>query len=363
MSVKEVLQLGVKGSDMILKALKDINDKKDKFKKPSLLSLGIKGNLKEIDKKIRELFKKPVEFPLNPKPGEEKEPEKKEGKGIGKYTKDVTSGLATLSAGSALRGVASLMGAIPMIGDGLVHGANSMIDATQAFKQNITNAAHIYADTQATVSRSRNIIEGGGENAHDFVGRVDIDMSTRRALVEELGAKYGIVQKPLQDSIKKLFTTTEGKPADVGQAAAIAGGNFAALGTDTGFFMQKLSDQLQGLPPTIKQSMMAPFIEQASKEKRFEQFDFAAKQNVTTLDNLERETAEKKMQTTNGYSPIKQVEEITAGLNLIDETLNKGFSNLIGGITELVKTSKGNITATDFKHFMDRIQGETRKRP
>ena len=375
--IEEVLSLGVKGADLVLSQLEKIQEEKEKFARPSNVSInaaqnsafppapGQKSEQKDtkgqsVLKSILDAVKaqkdalvkgiegkgktkqasdqpKPQNQPTTPE--EKKKEEKNETlEKLGQSAKGAAQGLATLSSGNAIRGVAQLLRAIPYVGDSLAEGTTMAVTALESFRANVENASKISLDTAESKSRIGNLVQGSrGEN---FTGRVDLDLNAQRALAESLGDRFGIVQKPLQDAIKELYKDQNGKKVDVNQASQLAQGNFAALGTDKGFFLQKIADQLQSLPPTMRQAMEASLLKNVTKAEQMTETSADERGTVTRFDKAQRDRAKDIMgESSVGSDGVKRSAadnalQIATAMNQLDGSLNRNFNSLLNGIRD-----------------------------
>lgn len=367
--IQTVLNLGVKGADLVINQLQKIQENKEKFARPATVTIDQTGQPtqpnrpspnKETPKEAKQstVFKGILDavksskdilnktFGKKPKEPEAKKDEeskpketKEEGEKkksseslqeLGQSAKGAVQALASLSAGNALKGAIGLANAIPFVGTGIALAGQSIISAAEAFRANVENASRINFDTAEAGSRISNIIQGSGGG--NFTGRVDLDVNSQRALAEALGEKYGVVQKPLQEAIKELYRSDNGRAVDVNQAQALAQGQFSALGTDKGFFLQKIGDQLQGLPPSMRQAMTASLLENVKKEEQFKETSTGARSAVTQFDTEQRDRAR---DIATAPSAVENALAITRTLNTIDATLNGGFNSMINTLNAL----------------------------
>jgi hypothetical protein len=337
--ITSVLNLGIKGSELVLAKLQKIQKAKEKFIKPGKTTVTLKA---QSDKQKQDQTTQQQQQATTQQQADQKKEDdskKKESdayKDVANSAKGAAAGLATLSAGSALKGVTGLLAAIPVVGVGVSKAAEGIITAAESFRSNVENATKINFDTVQSQSRIGGLIQGS--KGGNFTDRVDLDINSQRALAESLGEKFGIVQKPMQDAIKELFKSKDGKSVDAQQAAQLAQGQFSALGTDKGFFLQKIQDQLNGLPPSLKQAMTSSLLKNVGKEEQMTETSTGARQAVTDFDNEQRARAA-DIATPDA---IKNALEITGMLNKIDGTLNGGFSKMITTLEKVVKT--GSIT-------------------
>jgi hypothetical protein len=72
-----------------------------------------------------------------------------------------------------------------------------------------------------------------------------------------LGQAYGKIQQPLADAINQF--TIDNK-FDPNALARVAAGNWRSTGTDTGWFLQQITDSLGDVPPTIAQKLQASLL-------------------------------------------------------------------------------------------------------
>ncbi len=359
--IREVLGLGIKGQDVVLSSLKKIEKEKKKFAQPQkvLMQAGPGGytpsfaaqraaqmggqpaaaaiqaaqknapqsGQNETVQKMEQIYRKEKSDDRN------KELRQKMTK-FAQGTAGVAAGVGTLQTGAAtkavLEGVASAFGPIGMVVGKM---AGTLVDAAQTFKDQVKSSANIVADTARAQNVAHNIMGAGNER---FLRkqRVDIDVASQRALVEGMGQKFGVVGEHLRKSVERLYGDMN-NPTDVTQAASLATGNFAALGTDKGFFMQKIADQVNTLPPSAKQEIMSQMMDMIPKDEMFKQTDAVIRGVTTTFDNLERERAQ-MMLGEKGVN-VSSAIQLQHTINTIDSALNNGMGKLVSALTVAAK--------------------------
>jgi len=294
--INEVINLGIKGSDLVLRKLKQIQEQKKQFAKPVSFSAKVSGVLKK-------LFPSTAGVPTPTKEPEQKaEPEKKK-QAPSKYDRGREIGGATKEAGQAFAGFegtkftqAGIKGLTALGGPvGLVVGeiANNIIDAAVTFRDKVKQAAAIRADTEDARNTA---IRYAGKDFAEFIkdSRTDIDRNTQRAIVSGLGAQYGKFSDEFKTAIDKLFSTKiGGKYADIEETTSLAQGNFAALGTDRGFFLQKIFSNLGDVPPSIKQKLTSQLFDLIPESERAVQTDQGIRSVMADFDERNRQAQEK----------------------------------------------------------------------
>lgn len=338
MSVREVLQLGIKGQDIILSALKKIQTEKLKFAKKATIPLGV-GPGAPAPSSTPEPTPEPAEKPPKPKPEKEKH-----------TVRDVAQGLASMEAGTALKATFKGVGSTLGVFGGQVGEALAMtVDVLQKFSANVRQASSSVADSEDIKSRVLNLIGGypaAGyqrgflrEAAGPDKGRMDISVSMQRTIVEALGSKFGIVGKELQASVRRIFGTGQ-TPTDVTQATQLATGNFSALGTDKGFFLQKIADSFSGLPPSVRQKMTAEMLNMIPEKDLFKQTAEQTKAQTAeaTFEDLDRQRAKDMLKVPTNVSQAQDIQRLM-------NTLDTGMNNVVGTLLGVVRGQKDAVEA------------------
>lgn len=337
--ITEVLGLGIQGQNIVLSTLKKVEEAKKKA--AAFQGIDISG----FSKKEAALISKLSSIKAPTLAQElQSEVSKQESSRIDERNKRISEhmepamtaaqGLSTLQTGAAIKGlVAGSMSAINLASGGSLapfatafsQGVSMFVDAAQSFVNQVHGAAQINADTADAQNRAKNLLGGQGGNfarGQWLQERIDLGTNTQRALIEGMGEKYGIIQDHLLRSTKDLFGS--GKDSiDAKQAQSIAMGNFSALGTDEGWFLDKISSQFSQLPPTMRQELTAGLIDSLDKSKLMKQGDIGEKTTMVRFENMERDTA---------ASMASSADEAIK----IQGLLNKGNSAMVAGMDKIV---------------------------
>lgn len=347
--MKEILGLGISGAELILRQLKKINKAKDDFKKPAAF---------KASAAIQRIFapKGPSGEPVTPTEPKKVSPEEKtktkeydRGKEVGGAAKEAGQAVGNLE-GTALtqagiKGITALGGPVGLVVGEIV---NRIIDAATAFRDKVKQAASIHADT---LDAQNTAIRYAGKGFEEYIksSRSDLDRNTQRAIISGLGTQYGRFTEEFRGQIEKLFgQKINGKYADLGETSALAGGNFAALGTDKGFFMQKIANSLSDLPPSIKQKLMGQLLEAVPAEERTTQTgELTRLRSAVTEFNDSERSGQASFVTKNNLDLAKEIQNLT---NTLDTKLAGGIEKLIGEIRKMAASeSPSDYALTQLK--------------
>lgn len=349
--IDSVINLGIKGSELVESQLNNLQKKKENLSKKSDIRIGSKISDMPRPKNFGVMANRP-----QPAPGggeryvAKKEPEKvltvdkivaariEIGESLGgtsgksakaetegkekkpeesEYKKNLKTELAgarsqaassiqnfngTGLAQAGIMGVSALGGPIgSMVGQAF----NYVIDAVVAFKDKMKQQAAIVADTGAKNNTIKNSLRGKdfsnfvGYDVKDSAGNVsrkgrsDINKGEQAGITQSITSSMGKMSEEFQKEAGKLFVSKDGtKSYDVTQATSLAQGNFSALGTDKGFFMQQISSGFQGLPPSMKQKLTSQMFGMIDEDERDIQRDEGIRSVQTSFDKLDRDQAE-----------------------------------------------------------------------
>ena len=81
-------------------------------------------------------------------------------------------------------------------------------------------------------------------------------------MVSTISGSFGKIQKPMADVLNKYVGSK-----DTGALTRVAAGDWQSTGTDKGWFLQQISNQFQGLPPSIAQAFQSKLLEQYGSEE------------------------------------------------------------------------------------------------
>lgn len=354
--VESIINLGIKGNDLVESQIKKIQSEKTKLEKKSTVSIGSTiSNLpkpgqgkgygvlaankitdKPRDRKdettsmqVDKIIANSISLKEGGKETEsdksdigKKADSKQENKDsfLSQYGQQVKTGFANAKnqaansvlsmsgTGMAQAGIGAVTALIPVVGTQIGQAINFAIDAMKAFKEKIKQQASIVADTQAKVNDITNSFRKDvkGKSFEDFIGfdvkdksgktvrkeRSDISQSEQAAIITSISSSMGKISSDFAKSVSDLFVSNDGKTNyDIGQATELAKGNFGALGTDKGFFMQQISSGFQGLPPSMKQKLTSQMFGMISPEERDIQNDMGIRSVQTGFDEKMRDKA------------------------------------------------------------------------
>lgn len=285
MTTTEILKLGIKGADLVFSTLKKIQQEKQKFAKAAQtrVSLGKSDAAPSgQDLAANRYATGPAEAP-GARPEESREEKKKETaeKGaaerwqkVGQAANTIFQGAASLSTSGLISSLGQALGETPFIG-ALFGVAATLGNAALTFKDKIKSAAADWADTldaQNTASQwsrgDSQFLRAGDQSRK---GRSDISTAEQRGILETLGPQFGRFTTEFKDALHTLYNNGKQENYDVRQTTALAQGNFESLGTDQGFFIQKLADSVRSLPPSARQAIMPQLWSQIPEEDRMKQ--------------------------------------------------------------------------------------------
>lgn len=351
MSVTEIIGLGIKGQNIVLSTLKKVEDAKKKAAEFNAIDLsGFSKKEASLVQKLSSIKGPTLAQELQAEVSKnEKDRTEERNRKISEHMEPALTaaqGLSTLQTGAAIKGlVAGSMSAINLASGGTLspfatafsQGVGMFVDAAQSFVSQVKSAAQMNADTADAQNRANNLLGGQGGNfarGQWLQDRIDLGTGTQRAIIEGLGAKYGIVQNHLLSSVKDLFGKGQ-NAVDVKQAQQLAMGNFAALGTDEGWFLEKVSSQFAALPPSMRQELTAGLIDGLDKSQLMKQGDIGERTVVTSFETTDRDTA---------ASMAKQATKAIEIQRLVNET-NARMVDGMGVIIDKLKTLPDDIEA------------------
>lgn len=335
--IESVINLGIKGSELVASRLRAIQDGKKKIEKKTDVPLN-------IPKKSDTGTEKPSSNILQRLTGLETVEEKakrdsEENKKQTVYSQNLKSEMAGAKsqavssinsfngaglAQAGIKGAGSLAG--PM-GTMAAEALNGVIDAVVAFSKKMKEQGAIVADTAQKDSDIFNKL-GKKDNAFKNIagGRTDISKTEQAAFVNAVSSSMGNLSNDFQKSISTLMEKN-GKATDVNQAQSLAQGNFSALGNDKGFFMQQISSGFGGLPPSMKQALTSQMFDMIEPEDLYEQKDVGIRGQMKRFDELDRSNAQQYLGDKNkNLDRAMDIQQITTNLDL---TIAKGMEKMI----------------------------------
>jgi hypothetical protein len=331
------VSLGIKGQNVVLKNIKNIKKQATDLSKGKT-NVNLKGKGGVSGNNI-------IPPQQSPDPWEQKEERKNNKKfseNINKFasgSKEFVKGVAHFdpvaavqqtisSTGSALGAMAK---AIPGIGDYIKDLPKGVADITNAFvgmgAGALQMAKESTAGQYAISNRNETMRYYGGEG----IGQGGMSRAQHSELVMTIAGSFGKIQKPLQETVNKLV---ESKNTDA--LARVAGGNWASTGTDKGWFLQQISNETSGLPPSIAQAIQnsmlksnADLIQEKGEEKGAQRlnatFQNQAEDQTTALYKRAAES-EKSLTSLNASLNKMQISMFDSGVGMatqIDKAANK----------------------------------------
>lgn len=327
--IESVINLGIKGSELVASRLKAIQDGKKKIEKKTDVNLN-------LPKAVPSGSQPGNEPKQEPETGKDK-PQKENKKQDSEYTKNLKSEMAgaksqavssinsfngTGLAQAGIKGVGALAGPI---GTMAAEALNGVIDAVVAFSKKMKEQGAIVADT---AQKDSDIFNKLGKKG-DFSGitkRQDISKTEQAAFVNAVSSSMGNLSTDFQKSISTLMEKN-GKATDINQAQSLAQGNFSALGNDKGFFMQQISSGFGGLPPSMKQALTSQMFDMIEPDDLYEQKDEGIRGQMKRFDELDRSNAQQYLGDKNkNLDRAMEIQQITTQLDL---TIAKGMEKMI----------------------------------
>jgi hypothetical protein len=332
------VSLGIKGQNVVLKNIKDIKKQATDLSKGKT-SVNLKGKGGGV---VGNNIIPPQQSPDPWEQKEERKNNKKFSENINKFasgSKEFVKGVAHFdpvaavqqtisSTGSALGAMAK---AIPVIGDYIKDLPKGVADITNAFVGMGAGALQMAKESTAgqyAISNRNETMRyyGGGG-----IGQGGMSRAQHSELVMTIAGSFGKIQKPLQETVNKLV---ESKNTDA--LARVAGGNWASTGTDKGWFLQQISNETSGLPPSIAQAIQnsmlksnADLIQEKGEEKGAQRlnatFQNQAEDQTTALYKRAAES-EKSLTSLNASLNKMQISMFDSGVGMatqIDKAANK----------------------------------------
>lgn len=335
MAVREIIELGIKGADLVFRHLNKIQAEKKKLEKPSTVNLTSPAS-GQSGASLASNSPAP-QAPVTPQPqNEEKSDAGKEASRNWQTAASNAVSTASAAASQDTRGLILGVGhALDVWTVGISGILAEMAGAAISFKDRVKTAAVEWADTTSARQTARNYARDAeflrkGDRT-TFRNRQDITTGEQQQIISMLGRQYGRLSDDFKDAIRNLYGTRD-RPHDIGQASEIASGNFTALGNDRGFFMQKISDQLQNLPPSVRQRLMGQLFQQIPENELFSQGDenYKVRTDLNKFDNMERDRS-RAMVTSGG--------NMAAALNIqkIQNDIDTGLAKAVGSLTEALQ--------------------------
>ena len=413
MAVESIINLGIKGVDLVTSLIAKLNKNKKDLTKKSDVNLSGKVvtagfGTKRVNQATGQVQRTSQEAAEKIRERIAKETEKEKEKGQpSEYGKNLKSELAANKAQAAnsvlsfdgIKTAQAVIGAatafIPVV-DGVGKAINFMIDAAVSFKNKIKSQVAIVADTQAKnneitnsyVKNSKETLLSGstlkeekynvkeeikGRNGRtgkfrevektrmvvDKAGRDDISKAEKAGIMSGLSASMGKLSDSFVKEANKLFVSDDGKKKyDIGQSTELAKGNFNALGTDKGFFMNQISSQFGNLPPSMRQKLTSQMFSMIKPEERDEQNDYGIRTANTKFDEMNRTSAANGLNAGAGANNnIALAEKVQRVEDKLSNMMQGGVSTIINKVDKIAsaKDPKAAI-ASEFNDMKDAIK-------
>lgn len=353
-----LIKLGTKGADVVLAQMKKIENAKSKLAKTQPFQIAGKG----LDAFQRTLGMRGGVLGLLGKgigavtqPREQTEAEKalslkrkesfennrliRGARNAGRALEELGRGAAGLDPTSFLTGVAqaaaATAGGIPILSglsDAAAKTASLAVQAASGAVQAAKASMAVVVDTQ----EKKGIIEQFGAgfiSPKSGVGKGGeaLSLSEKANLIESVFGRFGKMQQPLADSINRLFAGVNNR-IDPKQFTQVAAGNFTALGTDKGFFFQKISDAFSGLPPSVAQKAQSQLLNRLAPEDFAKDRAENERRNAAFFDTAERTQQERIF---NAYAQnADKIIELNNSLNSLQVQLISTGAALTGVVNE-----------------------------
>ncbi len=353
--ISEVLSLGTKGADLMVRQLQKIQKEKKNAMQPAQMRVSM-GKQSDKAPSGRDLAENPratspaeSRMPQAEQPAQDSQKKNTDektatetGRAIARGANTIFQGAASLSTSGLISSIGEALGNTPLIGALFVVAA-TLGNATLTFKDKIKQAAQEFADTADAANTVTNYTSRAGvansENSN-FLRRVrgDINVNEQRGITETLGNQFGRLGQDFQKAVEGLYRGKDGQNYDVRQSTALAQGNFEALGTDQGFFMQKLANGITSLPPSARRALMPQLWQMIPEQDRFRQNDVGARTTNTDFDDQAR--AQSVSMLNAGPVAAKNIQNALA-IQGIQNSIDTGLAAAAGGlITGLGKIQK-----------------------
>ncbi len=320
--VNAVVGLGTKGSDLVLSTFKKINAQKEKFSKTTtgkiIASIGA-GAAKALQpaEKSKEQQKKDQDQ----KETFERNRAVKAAHKVGDATEKLAGGFASLDpvnlirsvAGSVIQAGGGLLSAVaghfvPALGDAakqLTEHVNKLIDFGITAASGSLNAVKQALPLAAQRQSERALLNFAGANK--AINKASVSQTEAATLASSLLPVLGKIKpgEQIEKQLSRLFETINGQIVRRDQAMSLAQGDFTALGTDEGYFLNQISQSVSSLPPTLAKAFRGQLLSMVPEQgldkeaagfrigkKQFEEQDLTAQANLANAALMQQ--ADKK---------------------------------------------------------------------
>lgn len=371
-----LVKMGLKGADVVLSQYKKIENAKKQFQKSATGQLATKGfdafqRTLGTRGGIGSILGKGFMAATQPKPQSDvdkllKEEQKQalESNRLVRATGasaqaslKVAEGLGSLDASSFIRSVASagtslVAGLAEGGGNALWGGLGTAAKAGVEYFGKLTDIAISMSSNAVQAYKSAVPIATQHEANKAFleqIGGKDIKGSTvthaeAAAIGQSLFPMFGKIGPDFARQLDRLFAVKNGQTINREQANAVAGGNFGALGSDKGFFLNQIMSGLGNAPPSLRQKAVSQ-IQGSLADSDFikeSKFGTGLRQSAVTLESEELRHQTAIASTTNAASLQKTNEQ----LNGLSETMVQKaevFSGALGEAAAALKDFLNNF--------------------
>lgn len=341
--IDEVINVSLSGDNLILNQVKKIASSLAKVRKQKPVDISPTIKMTAFDKFFQAMKRvQSVTQKLVKMGGGMQQPEQKEPKEKGKFagaTASVAQGLSSMdtatAATSGVSAAASLAGgpyaaAIAGITNAFISGANAFSSVVGgAIRSANDTLSHQSRIDRYTGERGSNFLAGNDKIVNNQAARKDISLSERGQLATQLGNNFGKLSADFKDFVREVVNTRgkDGASRNFEQASAVAQGNFAALGTNKGYFFQKIADSLANLPPEFKQKLLP----QVYKAYGAKEEDFAREGAEGTRAALNAADLQER-----AHQISMATGENAANAQAVNSVMNSGQEALIRAMGEFI---------------------------
>lgn len=341
------VSIGVKGQEIVLSTINKVKKESSNLSKlKPAVDLG-KNVVKSMAGAIPGLnkFTGQAPSPGAPSPEEKKSDKKEEentkkfGKSadtIGKAMTTFSNAAGTLDPVSLMSGVSGAIGGalsgVSVMGFSLGNLPKGLADMNNALVNMASGALSMAkqsaSGTYGLMNRDVTSAYYGGEG----ISGKGMSNPEKAALVSAISGSFGIIKKPLQDLVNELSQTK-----NTAALSKVASGDWQSTGTDKGWMLQQITNQLSGLPPSIAQKFQTELLKNSSDLIMNKGAESGSQQTVAKW------TAAEEAQTKNLYNiSAKNMP----GLDSLNNEFNTLQGNLLAvgsGLSSLVSTQAAAI--------------------
>lgn len=292
--VTEILQLGIKGADLVVQQLQKVQKQKKLTAKAEIVKFGMAAGMSGAAIAGGGGGSSGGGGGSSGGGESSKNQRGRQNEGL-RMVADSLAAASTQSSTAFMSSLASTIGGFFGPGGAMVGG---MVGSLLSMGDNFADSIDRATQTTAAFWKDRNTIskytEKGSEQvtSGDFrqqsgqfrFNRNDVTARETAEVVSRIGGTMGRFSSEFMTALKKLVGTNEQR-FDLMQSSALAQGNFNALGTDQGFFLQKISDGFSNLPPSIKQKLMPQLFDMVNPDDRSRQLDQGSRATRASFEN------------------------------------------------------------------------------